>query len=175
MTQLRLNNLAKTYGGRRVVNGVDITVASGQVVGLLGPNGAGKTTTFYITVGMIRPDGGQVYLDDELITDYPMYIRARKGVGYLPQETSVFKKLTVRQNILAVLELLAYSKKEQQNRLESLTRELGISHLLESKASVLSGGGTAAVGDYPGPGYQPHIHALGRALCRHRPVGGNRY
>lgn len=89
---------------------------------------------------MIRPDAGQVYLDDEVLTDYPMYIRARKGVGYLPQETSVFKKLTVRQNILAVLELLAYSKQEQQDRLDVLTRELGISHLLESKANTLSGG-----------------------------------
>jgi len=140
MTQLRLSNLVKSYGGRCVVDQVNITVNSGQVVGLLGPNGAGKTTTFYITVGMIRPDGGQVYLDDEVLTDYPMYIRARKGVGYLPQETSVFRKLTVRQNVLAVLELLAYSKEEQRNRLDVLTRELGISHLLNSKAGVLSGG-----------------------------------
>ena len=140
MPQLKLNNLAKSYSGRRVVDAVNLTVNSGQVVGLLGPNGAGKTTTFYMTVGMIRPDAGQVYLDDEVLTDYPMYIRARKGVGYLPQETSVFKKLTVRQNILAVLELLSYSKQEQQDRLEVLTTELGISHLLESKASTLSGG-----------------------------------
>ncbi|MGB5985471.1 MAG: LPS export ABC transporter ATP-binding protein [Desulfobacterales bacterium] len=140
MPQLKLSQLAKSYGGRRVVEAVNLTVNSGQVVGLLGPNGAGKTTTFYMTVGMIRPDAGQVYLDDEVLTDYPMYIRARKGVGYLPQETSVFKKLTVRQNILAVLELLAYSKQEQQDRLDVLTRELGISHLLESKANTLSGG-----------------------------------
>jgi lipopolysaccharide export system ATP-binding protein len=140
MPQLRLSQLAKSYGGRRVVDNVDISVGSGQVVGLLGPNGAGKTTTFYMTVGMIRPDGGQVYLDDEVLTDYPMYIRARKGVGYLPQETSVFRKLTVRQNILAILELLNYSKQEQQDKLKVLTEELGISHLLDSKASVLSGG-----------------------------------
>ena len=109
MTTLSLQNLGKTYGGRNVVKAVNLNVESGDVVGLLGPNGAGKTTTFYMTVGMIKPDEGQVFLDDEEITDYPMYLRARKGVGYLPQETSIFRKLTVKQNVLAILEILPIS------------------------------------------------------------------
>jgi lipopolysaccharide export system ATP-binding protein len=115
-------------------------IESGRVVGLLGPNGAGKTTTFYMTVGMIRPNEGQVYFDDEDITDYPMYLRARKGVGYLPQETSVFKKLTVRQNILAILEILPGSKKNVKERANSLLEELDIKHLANQKANLLSGG-----------------------------------
>ena len=119
---------------------VDLTVESGSVVGLLGPNGAGKTTTFYMAVGMIYPDGGQVFLDDEDITDYPMYLRARKGVGYLPQETSVFSKLTVRQNLMAVLEFFSLSRAEQEERADGLLEELGIRHLKDRKASVLSGG-----------------------------------
>ncbi|MFW5810757.1 MAG: LPS export ABC transporter ATP-binding protein, partial [Thermodesulfobacteriota bacterium] len=113
---------------------------SGSVVGLLGPNGAGKTTTFYMCVGMIRPDGGKVFLDGDDITDYPMYLRARKGVGYLPQETSIFRKLTVRQNILAILEFFPLSKAERKQRTEMLLEELGIRHLMHQKASVLSGG-----------------------------------
>ena len=103
MTTLYLHNLVKKYGGRQVVNSVSLDVESGDVVGLLGPNGAGKTTTFYMTVGMVKPDGGSVLLDDEDITDYPMHIRARKGVGYLPQDTSIFRKLSVKQNIMAII------------------------------------------------------------------------
>jgi lipopolysaccharide export system ATP-binding protein len=140
MAKLTLKNLEKIYGGRRVVNGVNMEVESGSVVGLLGPNGAGKTTTFYMTVGLIQPNGGQVFLDGEDITNYPMYIRAQKGVGYLPQETSVFRKLTVRQNLQAVLELLGLSKKEQEDRIVRLSKELGISHLMAQKAGLLSGG-----------------------------------
>ena len=121
MAKLTLKNLEKIYSGRRVVNGVNMEVESGHVVGLLGPNGAGKTTTFYMTVGLIQPNGGQVFLDGEDITNYPMYIRAQKGVGYLPQETSVFRKLTVRQNLQAVLELLGLSKKEQEDRIVRLS------------------------------------------------------
>jgi lipopolysaccharide export system ATP-binding protein len=109
-------------------------------VGLLGPNGAGKTTTFYMAVGLIQPDEGRVYLDDEDITDYPMYKRARKGVGYLPQETSIFRKLTVRQNILAILEFFSIPREEQERRSDQLLEELGISRLRDQKASVLSGG-----------------------------------
>lgn len=110
MPTLSLQNLVKIYHGRRVVNSVRLNVDSGEVVGLLGPNGAGKTTTFYMTVGMIKPDGGQVFLDDEDITNDPMFLRARKGVGYLPQETSIFGKLTVRENIMAILEIVPGKK-----------------------------------------------------------------
>ncbi|MCP4718355.1 MAG: ATP-binding cassette domain-containing protein, partial [Desulfobacteraceae bacterium] len=106
MSELVLENLVKIYNGKTVVDKVNLTVSQGKVTGLLGPNGAGKTTTFYMTVGMIRPNRGIVYLDQEDITAYPMYIRARKGIGYLPQESSIFKKLTVKQNITAILEVL---------------------------------------------------------------------
>jgi lipopolysaccharide export system ATP-binding protein len=140
MTTLAVKDLMKTYGGRRVVNGVSLQLQSGEVVGLLGPNGAGKTTSFYMTIGLIRPDSGHIFLDGEEITDYPMHVRARRGVGYLPQETSVFRKLTVRQNILAVLELLPLTRAEREERTERLLEELGIKHLSGQKANVLSGG-----------------------------------
>ena len=140
MTTLYLRNLVKTYGGRKVVKDVNLDIDSGDVVGLLGPNGAGKTTTFYMTVGMVKPDKGQVLLDDEDITYYPMFLRARKGVGYLPQETSIFRKLTVKQNILAILEILPISVAEREDRAEMLLDELGIKHLSDHKAHVLSGG-----------------------------------
>jgi lipopolysaccharide export system ATP-binding protein len=117
-----------------------MTLSSGQVVGLLGPNGAGKTTTFYMTIGMIRPDEGNVFFDDTDITDEPMYQRARRGVGYLPQETSIFRKLTVRQNLLAILETLPLDGDEQKKRANKLLDELGIGHLADQKAAVLSGG-----------------------------------
>lgn len=140
MPTLSMAELAKVYHGRRVVDSVTLGVKSGQVVGLLGPNGAGKTTTFYMTVGLVHPDGGKVFLDDEDITDYPMYLRARKGVGYLPQETSVFRKLTVRQNILAVLEVFPMPKSQREERAAELLEELGIAHLAGQRAGHLSGG-----------------------------------
>jgi lipopolysaccharide export system ATP-binding protein len=140
MTTLSVTDLVKVYGGRRVVNGVSLQVDSGEVVGLLGPNGAGKTTTFYMTIGLIKPDEGHILLDAEDITGYPMHVRARRGVGYLPQETSVFRKLTVRQNILAILELLPLSRTEREQRVDQLLDELGIRHLSGQKANVLSGG-----------------------------------
>jgi lipopolysaccharide export system ATP-binding protein len=140
MTTLFLNDLVKSYSGRRVVNSISLQVKSGEVVGLLGPNGAGKTTTFYMTIGLVRPDEGKVMLGDEDITDFPMYQRARKGVGYLPQETSIFRKLTVKQNIMAILEILPLSKSEREHRAEMLLEELGIKHLEKQKANVLSGG-----------------------------------
>ena len=140
MTTLSLQNLVKTYHGRQVINSVNLEVKSGDVVGLLGPNGAGKTTTFYMTVGMVKPDGGKVFLGNEDITDCPMYIRARKGVGYLPQEPSIFRKLTVKQNIMAILEILPISKSEQEDRTNLLLNELGIKHLAKQKANLLSGG-----------------------------------
>ena len=140
MTVLALKNLAKSYKGRRVVNSISLATESGTVVGLLGPNGAGKTTTFYMTIGMIRSDDGQVLLDEEDITDLPMYQRARKGIGYLPQETSIFRKLTVKQNILAILETRPIKKEEQDELANQLLDELGIKKLSDSRASVLSGG-----------------------------------
>lgn len=140
MAILSIRELVKVYRGRRVVDRVDLTVESGQVIGLLGPNGAGKTTTFYMTVGLVKPDSGRIFLDDMDITEYPMHIRARKGVGYLPQEASTFRKLTVRQNILVILETLPLSRQQRDERTDSLLDELGIAHVAESKAEVLSGG-----------------------------------
>lgn len=140
MATLKLQNLRKAYGGRTVVKNVNLQVDSGKVIGLLGPNGAGKTTTFYMAVGMIRPQAGQVLFNEEDITDCPMYIRARKGIGYLPQEASIFRKLTVEQNVFAVLETMPMSKSEQKERTRGLLDELGIEHLKSQKASSLSGG-----------------------------------
>ena len=140
MSTLALENLVKVYGGRTVVQSVSLAIRSGEVVGLLGPNGAGKTTTFYMTVGMVKPDGGQVFLDGEDITGFPMYMRARQGVGYLPQETSIFRKLSVRQNVQAILETLPRNGMDLRERADQLLDELGILHLAESRASVLSGG-----------------------------------
>jgi lipopolysaccharide export system ATP-binding protein len=140
MTTLYLKDLEKSYSKRRVVNSVSLSVGSGEVVGLLGPNGAGKTTTFYMTIGLVRPDKGRVLLDEEDITDLPMYQRARKGVGYLPQETSIFRKLTVKQNLMAILEILPIDSVEREHRAEMLLEELGIKHLQKQKANVLSGG-----------------------------------
>lgn len=140
MTVLSAENLFKHYGGRKVVNDVSLTVDSGSVVGLLGPNGAGKTTTFYLVVGMVRPDEGHVRIGSEDLTTDPMHVRARKGIGYLPQETSIFRKLTVRDNILAILEMLPIDRRERQVRSEMLLEELGIAHLADQRAVVLSGG-----------------------------------
>ena len=140
MTVLSLRNLGKVYGGRKVVDSVSLELSNQHVVGLLGPNGAGKTTTFYMTVGMVKPDVGKVLLNEEDMTDYPMHLRARKGVGYLPQEPSIFRKLTVKQNIMAILATLAMTKVEQQERADLLLEELGIKHLAGQKAAILSGG-----------------------------------
>ncbi len=132
--------LVKSYNGRRVVNDVMVRVRRGEVVGLLGPNGAGKTTTFYMLVGLIRPDAGRIALGGEDITMLPMYQRARRGISYLPQEASVFRKLTVEQNLLAVLETLPLTAEEREARLQSLLDELDISGLAKTAAGVLSGG-----------------------------------
>ena len=140
MPILSVQKLVKIYRGRKVVNSVDLKVESGEVIGLLGPNGAGKTTTFYMTVVMVKPDHGLVYLDDQEITDLPMYQRARNGLGYLPQESSIFRKLTVHQNVMAILETMALSKPEREERANMLLDELGIKRLSQQKASVLSGG-----------------------------------
>ncbi len=140
MARLSLENLVKIYNGRQIVNSVSLSIEDSSVVGLLGPNGAGKTTTFYLTIGMIKPDKGQIFLDGENITDCPMYLRARKGVGYLPQETSVFRKLTVKQNIMAILEIQPIEKSVREDRANMLLDELGIKHLGNQKANLLSGG-----------------------------------
>jgi lipopolysaccharide export system ATP-binding protein len=140
MSILRTHALTKSYGGRTVVRGVSIEVASGEIVGLLGPNGAGKTTTFYMTVGLTAPDSGRVELDGEDVTSDPMYVRARKGIGYLPQEPSIFRGLTVEQNILAILETLGVDRASQKRRLEELLGELGLASLAKSPAYTLSGG-----------------------------------
>ena len=140
MATLRTEGLTKTYGDRTVVRNVDLDVASGEVVGLLGPNGAGKTTTFSMVVGLVGPDSGRVLLDDHDVTSDPMYLRARKGIGYLPQEASIFRGLTVEQNILAILETLPLSAEERRNRLTELLDELGLSPIARSKAYALSGG-----------------------------------
>jgi len=140
MTRLILKNLIKIYNGKKVVDEVSLSVKQGQVTGLLGPNGAGKTTTFYMTVGLIRPDSGTVTLDREDITQYPIYIRARKGIGYLPQESSIFRKLTVEQNITAILEVLPKNGFNIEQKAMDLMKELGISKLAHQKANSLSGG-----------------------------------
>lgn len=137
---LRTDVLVKRYKKRTVVNNVTIDVRQGEIVGLLGPNGAGKTTTFYMVVGMIRPNAGRVFVDDSEITTLPMYQRARLGIGYLPQEASVFRRLTVRDNILAVLQLTKLSKKEQGEKCDSLLEDFGLTHVMNSYGYVLSGG-----------------------------------
>jgi lipopolysaccharide export system ATP-binding protein len=137
---LGCEGLVKVYGNRCVVSDVSINVKRGEVVGLLGPNGAGKTTSFYMITGMIKPDDGMVYLDGHDITNLPMYRRARKGIGYLPQEASIFRKLTVEDNLKAILETLKISKAERKERLESLLQELNVTHLRKSYGYQLSGG-----------------------------------
>jgi lipopolysaccharide export system ATP-binding protein len=140
MATLRTINLTKSFSGRTVVRGVNIDVASGQIVGLLGANGAGKTTTFHMTVGLTAPDSGRVELDGVDVTEDPMYLRARKGIGYLPQEPSIFRGLTVEQNIMAILETLNMSGNERRARLRELLAELGLTPVASSPAYTLSGG-----------------------------------
>jgi len=138
--KLYTDSIVKKYGKRTVVKGVSIEVNKGEVVGLLGPNGAGKTTTFYMIVGFIKPHSGSVYLDNDEITKLPMYKRAKMGIGYLPQEASVFRRLSIEDNILSVLEMTTLSKKEQKIKAESLLEEFGLTHIRKSKGIQLSGG-----------------------------------
>lgn len=140
MPTLRTEQLTKAFAGRTVVRAVDLNVASGEVVGLLGPNGAGKTTTFSMVVGLVGPDSGRVLLDDHDVTADPMYVRARKGIGYLPQEASIFRGLTVEENVMAILETLPVSQAERRDRLNELLAELGLTSLRRSRAYTLSGG-----------------------------------
>jgi lipopolysaccharide export system ATP-binding protein len=140
MSVLTAEAVAKTYNGRRVVNGVNIEVRGGEIVGLLGPNGAGKTTTFHIMVGLVQPDEGKVLLNDQNLTGAPIYQRARAGISYLPQESSVFRRLTVEENLFAILQTLDLSGVQQQERCEALMKMLGVDHLADHKAFTLSGG-----------------------------------
>ena len=137
---LRADNLMKSYSGRKVVKGISLEVSQGEIVGLLGPNGAGKTTSFYMIVGMIKPNDGHIYLNDEEITNDPMYKRAQKGIGYLAQEASVFRKLSVEDNIMSVLEFTERTKKERKEKLESLIEEFSLGHVRKNKGELLSGG-----------------------------------
>ncbi|RFS23292.1 LPS export ABC transporter ATP-binding protein [Chitinophaga silvatica] len=138
--RIHTDQLVKRYGNRTVVNHVSVEVSQGEIVGLLGPNGAGKTTSFYMVVGLIKPDEGNVYLDGQNITKLPMYKRAKMGIGYLPQEASVFRKLSVEDNIAAVLEMTKLTKAEQKDKLESLLAEFRLTHVRKSPGDVLSGG-----------------------------------
>ena len=138
--KLKAKGLFKSYKGRKVVNDIEIEVNQGEIVGLLGPNGAGKTTSFYMIVGLIKPDGGKISLDKDEITKLPMYLRAKKGIGYLAQEASVFRKLSIEDNIKAVLELTNLSKKDQNSKLESLLDEFNLQKIRNSRGDLLSGG-----------------------------------
>lgn len=137
---LKADNIQKLYGKRTVVNGISLEVSQGEIVGLLGPNGAGKTTSFYMIVGMIKPNEGHIFLDEQDITEDPMYKRAQRGIGYLAQEASVFRKLTVEQNILSVLEFTDRTKKEREEKLETLLEEFGLGHVRKNMGDLLSGG-----------------------------------
>ncbi len=138
--KLKAENLVKSYKGREVVKGITVEVNQGEIVGLLGPNGAGKTTSFYMIVGLIKPNGGQIFMDQTNITTYPMYKRAQIGIGYLAQEASVFRKLSIEDNILSVLQMTKMSKKEQHLKMESLIEEFGLGHIRKNRGDLLSGG-----------------------------------
>jgi len=137
---LRAENIMKMYGSRKVVKGISLQVEQGEIIGLLGPNGAGKTTSFYMIVGMVKPNEGNIYLDDENITQNSMYKRAQKGIGYLAQEASVFRKLSVEDNIMSILQFTNLSKQEQKNKLESLIEEFSLGHVRKNRGDLLSGG-----------------------------------
>jgi len=137
---LRADNLIKSYKGVKVVKGISVEVTQGEIVGLLGPNGAGKTTSFYMIVGLIKPNGGNIYLDDTNITKYPMYKRAQNGIGYLAQEASIFRKLSIEDNIMSVLELTDLNKKQREEKMESLISEFGLNHIRTNRGDLLSGG-----------------------------------
>ena len=175
MATLRTNELTKSYGGRTVVRGVSLDVASGEVVGLLGPNGAGKTTTFYMVVGLTAPDSGRVILDGVEVTDDPMYVRARKGIGYLPQEPSVFRGLTVEQNILAILETLDLDGAARRARLRDLLAELNLTPLAKARGLYTVGRRATPRGDHARARDVAAVHAPRRAVRRHRSDRGDRH
>ena len=137
---LKAQDISKSYRGRKVVNGISVEVNQGEIVGLLGPNGAGKTTSFYMIVGIIKPEEGNIYLDQEVISDFPMYQRAKKGIGYLAQEESVFRKLSVEDNILGILEFSTLTKNQQKEKAEQLMEEFGLTKIRKNRGDLLSGG-----------------------------------
>ena len=138
--QLRAENIVKAYKGRKVVKGISLAVSQGEIVGLLGPNGAGKTTSFYMIVGLIKPNEGNIFLNQTEITKFPMYRRAQQGIGYLAQEASVFRKLSVEDNILSVLQMTSLAKAQQKEKMESLLEEFGLTHIRKNRGDLLSGG-----------------------------------
>ncbi|MDC0126171.1 ATP-binding cassette domain-containing protein, partial [Flavobacteriaceae bacterium] len=138
--KLSASNIEKAYKGRKVVKGISLEVSQGEIVGLLGPNGAGKTTSFYMIVGLIKPNNGAIFLNDQEITKFPMYKRAQQGIGYLAQEASVFRKLSVEENILSVLQMTDLSKTAQKEKMESLLEEFGLNHIRKNRGDLLSGG-----------------------------------
>jgi lipopolysaccharide export system ATP-binding protein len=140
MMNLKALNIEKAYKGRKVVKGISLEVSQGEIVGLLGPNGAGKTTSFYMIVGLIKPNNGNIFLDDKEITKFPMYRRAQQGIGYLAQEASVFRKLSVEENILSVLQMSDMSKTSQKEKMESFLEEFGLNHIRKNRGDLLSGG-----------------------------------
>jgi hypothetical protein len=171
--RLAADKLRKAYRGRVVVNDVSLDVEPGEVVGLLGPNGAGKTTTFYMVVGLTPPDAGRVFLGDDDITELPMYLRAQRGISYLPQEPSVFRKMSVEDNLRSIFETLDLSHAEQERRIAQLIQEFGLSKVRKSPGYALSGGEPRR--DRPRPGHRPLVYPSGRAVRGHRPDRGARY
>ena len=163
---LRADRLVKSYGGRAVVRGVSVSVDRGEVVGLLGPNGAGKTTTFYMIVGLARPEEGRVFLGGDELTGLPMFQRARAGIGYLPQEPSIFRKLTVEQNLLAVLETLALTEEKREERLATLLEELSISPSAQEPSLCPLGRGAPQARDHSRPGRFSALHVARRTVRR---------
>ena len=172
---LRTEDLVKKYGKRTVVSHVSINVKQGEIVGLLGPNGAGKTTSFYMTVGLITPNEGRIFLDDLEITKYPVYKRAQTGIGYLAQEASVFRQMSVEDNIASVLEMTNKPKEYQKEKLESLITEFRLQKVRKNKGNQLSGGERRRTGNRPLPCYRPEIHHARRTFCRCRPDRRRRY
>jgi lipopolysaccharide export system ATP-binding protein len=173
MATLRTHDLTKSYGGRTVVRGVNLELTSGEIVGLLGANGAGKTTTFYMTVGLTAPDSGRVELDGQDVTDDPMYVRARKGIGYLPQEPSIFRGLTVEQNIRAILEVAEPDPDTREQMLDALLAEFSISHLRRAAAMALSGGERRRCEIARALATQPHFILLDEPLAGIDPIAVN--
>ena len=169
MRTLSTEEIGKSYGGRQVVRGVSLKIEQGEVVGLLGPNGAGKTTSFYMIVGLVRPDAGRVLVDEHDITRLPMYLRARNhGISYLPQEPSVFRKLTVEDNILAVLEAQELSWENRRTRTERLIEQLNLGHVRKTRGYALSGGERRTGGDCALPGDRAGVYFAGRAVFGNR-------
>ena len=169
VAKLRAQGLMKKYGGKKVVDGVDFLLNPGEIVALLGPNGAGKTTSFYMMVGFVRPNAGRIYLGDQEVTNWAMHKRARAGLGYLAQEPSAFRKMSVIDNLLAVLEFQNLTKAERTDQARRLLDEFGLLRLADHRADTLSGGERRRLRDRPQPHHRPRLYPAGRTLHRGRP------